>query len=136
MSSVIEKEPTREESRTAVLHKIAIHLAEINARNQLEVAVPTLDFLHEIEDKTAADLKKVKAQQGLVDLLTSKEYHERLQNVFTEQFNSLSDEYLNRYLSDLMYEAALSEVEIQLTTSLEEVQQELLYGVFEKPTLQ
>lgn len=127
---------TPEQKRTDTLHAIAARLAKINIDAQLEVAVATLEFLEDIEDKTADDLRKIKDQSKLVDVIDGNEYKDRLQNLFTEKFAVMSDEHLKEYLDGLIYEEAIAEVNLQIVPALEEVQQELLYGVFSKPTLQ
>lgn len=127
---------TPEQKRTDTLHAIAARLAKINIDAQLEVAVATLEFLEDIEDKTADDLRKIKDQSKLVDIIGGNEYKDRLQNLFTEKFDVMSDEHLKEYLDGLIYEEAIAEVNLQIVPALEEVQQELLYGVFSKPTLQ
>ncbi|QPI18290.1 hypothetical protein POP15_242 [Pectobacterium phage POP15] len=127
---------TPEQKRTDTLHAIAARLAKLNIDAQLEVAVATLEFLEDIEDKTADDLRKIKDQSKLVDIIDGNEYKDRLQNLFTEKFAVMSDEHLKEYLDGLIYEEAIAEVNLQIVPALEEVQQELLYGVFSKPTLQ
>lgn len=127
---------TSEQKRTDTLHAIAARLAKLNIDAQLEVAVATLEFLEDIEDKTADDLRKIKDQSKLVDVIDGNEYKDRLQNLFTEKFSVMSDEHLKEYLDGLIYEEAIAEVNLQIVPALEEVQQELLYGVFSKPTLQ
>lgn len=127
---------TPEQKRTDTLHAIAARLAKLNIDAQLEVAVATLEFLEDIEDKTADDLRKIKDQSKLVDVIDGNEYKDRLQNLFTEKFAVMSDEHLKEYLDGLIYEEAIAEVNLQIVPALEEVQQELLYGVFSKPTLQ
>lgn len=127
---------TPEQKRTDTLHAIAARLAKLNIDAQLEVAVATLEFLEDIEDKTADDLRKIKDQSKLVDVIDGNEYKDRLQNLFTEKFSVMSDEHLKEYLDGLIYEEAIAEVNLQIVPALEEVQQELLYGVFSKPTLQ
>lgn len=124
------------DKRTELLHDIAIRTANLNIEGQLEVAVQLLEFYQDIEGKTADDLRKIKEQEKFVDLLNGTAYRDRLQNVITEQFDKLSDEHLSQYHSDLVYQDALASLNITLIPALEEVQQELLYGVFERPTLQ
>lgn len=134
MADIIEVKP--EDKRTEILHNIAIRLAKLNVDVQMDVAVPTLEFLQDIEDKTADDLRRIKEQTKFIDVLTGVDYRDRLQNLFTEKFAVMSDEHLKEYLDGLIYEEAIAEVNLQIVPALEEVQQELLYGVFEKPTLQ
>lgn len=125
-----------EDVRTNILHTIAVRLADLNTRVQLEVAIPTLEFLEDIEGKTADDVRKIKDQEKLIDLLESEGYRDRLQNEFTEKFNVLDTKFLRKYLEELEYEDAIAEVSLQLSSSLAQVQEELLYGVIKKPTLQ
>lgn len=124
------------EKRTELLHDIAIRTANTNIEGQLEVAIQLLEFYQDIEGKTADDLRKIKEQEKFIDLLNGTEYRNRLQNVITEQFSVLSDKHLVQYHEDLLYQDALSGLNITLIPALEDVQQELLYGVFERPTLQ
>jgi hypothetical protein len=124
------------EKRTELLHDIAIRTANRNIEEQLDVGIQLLEFYKDIEGKTADDLRKIKEQEKFIDLLNGTEYRDRLQNVITEQFAKLSDEHLALFHSELVYQDALSDLNITLIPALEEVQQELLYGVFEKPTLQ
>lgn len=124
------------DKRTELLHDIAIRTSNLNIEAQLDVAIQLLEFYQDIEGKTADDLRKIKEQEKFIDLLNGTEYRDRLQNVVTEQFNKLSDEHLALYHNDLVYQDALADLNITLIPALEEVQQELLYGVFEKPTLQ
>lgn len=125
-----------QEKRVTILHDVAKRLATLNVDVQLEVAVETLEFLKEIEGKTADDLRKIRDQEKLVDILSGDEYHGRLSNLFTEKMDALSDEHLERYHSQMLYEDAISEVNFQIVPALDAVQEELVYGLVVKPTLQ
>lgn len=125
----VEKELDK---RTEILHDIANRVADLNIEPQLEVAIETLDFLQEIEDKTADDLRKIKEQDKFIDMLTGIEYRDRLRNILTEHFDSLSDFHLEKYHEELVYEETIAKLNVRLVPELQEVQQELIYGVFEK----
>lgn len=127
---------TPEATRTNILHDVANRVAKMNIDAQLEVAVATLEFLEDIEDKTADDVRKIKDQGKLVDLLTGNAYHDRLRNLLAEKLNVLSDEHLKRYRDDTIYQDAIEEMTFELVPALEEAQEEMLYGVVLKPTLQ
>lgn len=119
-----------------LVHIVADRLAAMNIDPQLEVAEETLEFLQDIEDKTADDVRRIRDQEKLVNLLAGEDYHNKLRNIFTEHLASLNPVYLKQYHSDLLYQDAISEMNLQIIPALEEVQQELLYGVVSKPTLQ
>lgn len=137
MTAVTEKVVVlRENEELDILHDVAIRLAEINIEPQIEAAVDTLEFLQDIEDKTADDLRRIKDQEKLVDTLSGEDYRNCLQNLFTEHLAGLPVEYLKRYHEDLLYQDAIAEMNVQIVPALQEVQQELLYGVVSKPTLQ
>lgn len=119
-----------------LVHIVADRLATMNIDPQLEVAEETLEFLQDIEDKTADDVRRIRDQEKLVNLLAGEDYHNKLRNIFTEHLASLNPVYLKQYHSDLLYQDAISEMNLQIIPALEEVQQELLYGVVSKPTLQ
>lgn len=122
--------------RTELLHAIAARLAEMSITESLDVALQTLEFLKDIEDKTADDLRRIRDQEKLVDTLSGEEYRVRVSNLITENFNILSDNHLRKYFDELEYTAALDGVNMQLVPAMEEVSQELLLGVVTKPTLQ
>lgn len=119
-----------------LVHIVADRLAEMNIDPQLEVAEETLEFLQDIEDKTADDVRRIRDQEKLVNLLAGEDYHNKLRNIFTEHLAALNPVYLKQYHSDLLYQDAISEMNLQIIPALEEVQQELLYSVVSKPTLQ
>lgn len=119
-----------------IVHSLADRLAVMNIDPQLEVAEDTLAFLQDIEDKTADDLRRIRDQEKLVTLLSGEDYHNKLRNIFTEHLAALNPVYLKQYHSDILYQDAISEMNIQIIPALEEAQQELLYGVVSKPTLQ
>lgn len=119
-----------------LVHIVADRLAAMNIDPQLEVAEETLEFLQDIEDKTADDVRRIRDQEKLVNLLSGEDYHNKLRNIFTEHLAALNPVYLKQYHSDLLYQDAISEMNLQIIPALEEVQQELLYGVVSKPTLQ
>lgn len=127
---------TPEKKRIDILHAVANYMADNIIKQNEEVAIPTLDFLEQIEDKTADDLRKVKDQSKLVDVLGSVDYRDRLRNLLAESLDSLSTEHLHRYHDEMLYEAAMADFYLQVNPALDEVQQELLYGAFSKPTLQ
>lgn len=124
------------DKRTSILHDVAIRLAEMNVNSQLEAAVPMLEFLEDIEDKTADDLRRIRTQEKLVNILSGQDYRGRLQNIFAEKMALLSDEHLTQYRDDLIYQEAIADMNVQIVPALQEVQEELLYGVVTKPTLQ
>lgn len=119
-----------------LVHIVADRLAVMNIDPQLDVAEETLEFLQDIEDKTADDLRRIRDQEKLVNILSGEDYHNKLRNLFTEHLVALNPAYLKQYHSDLLYQDAISEMNVQIIPALEEVQQELLYGVVSKPTLQ
>lgn len=119
-----------------IVHSLADRLAVMNIDPQLEVAEDTLAFLQDIEDKTADDLRRIRDQEKLITLLSGEDYHNKLRNIFTEHLAELNPVYLKQYHSDILYQDAISEMNIQIIPALEEAQQELLYGVVSKPTLQ
>lgn len=119
-----------------IVHEVAARLADINIEPQLEIAYGTLEFLQDIEDKTADDVRRIRDQEKLVDTLSGEDYRNRLRNLFTEHLSALNPVYLKQYHSDLLYQDAIAEMNTQIIPALEEVQQELLYGVVSKPTLQ
>lgn len=127
---------SQEEAELDILHDVAIRLAEINIEPQIAVAVDTLEFLQDIEDKTADDLRRIKDQEKLVDQLSGEDYRNRLQNLFAEHLATLEPEHLKQYHADIVYQDAIAEMNLQLVPALQEAQQELLYGVVSKPTLQ
>lgn len=137
MTELAEKVlPSVVDKRTNILHDVAIRMADLNVRAQLEVAIPTLEFLEDIEGKTADDLRRIRDQQKLVDTLSGQDYRDRLQNLFAEKMDALSDKHLEEYHNQLVYEDAVAEVNVQIIPALEELQEELVYGVINKPTLQ
>lgn len=122
--------------REETLHQIAIHLAELNIEAQLEVAIPTLEFLKDIEEKTADDLRKVKNQERLIEILESEEYRYRLEYEFTDKFSKLSSRHLETYLENLEYNRAIEELNFELSPALAALQEELVSGDLNKVTLQ
>lgn len=137
MAVLVEEKPrTQEEKRTEVLYAIASHLADRTVDSTLEAAVNLLDFLQDIEDKTADDIRKVKTQQKYVELVESQAFSDRVRNVIAEQFSVLSDAHLTEYLKGLVYEEALAEVQLGVNTALAEIHNELEAGFLSKPTLQ
>lgn len=108
--------------RESCLTFIANHLSDLNIRAQLEVALPTLEFLKEIEDKTQEDIDKISNQEALVAALESQGYEERIKKEFYDKFDTLSTEYLTRYKESVEYELALEAVCFDLSVSLQGIQ--------------
>lgn len=125
-----------EDAHLSIVHSVAIRLADMNIEPQIEVAYSTLEFLQDIEDKTADDLRRIKEQEKLVDMLSGNDYRNRLRNLFTEHLSKLDPVHLKQYHSDLLYQDAIEQMNTEIIPALEEAQQELLYGVVSKPTLQ
>lgn len=125
-----------EDAHLSIVHSVATRLADMNIEPQIEVAYSTLEFLQDIEDKTADDLRRIKEQEKLVDMLSGNDYRNRLRNLFTEHLSKLATVHLKQYHSDLLYQDAIEQMNTEIIPALEEAQQELLYGVVSKPTLQ
>ena len=125
-----------EDAHLSIVHSVATRLADMNIEPQIEVAYSTLEFLQDIEDKTADDLRRIKEQEKLVDMLSGNDYRTRLRNLFTEHLSKLAPVHLKQYHSDLLYQDAIEQMNTEIIPALEEAQQELLYGVVSKPTLQ
>lgn len=123
-------------AREETLHQIAIQLADLNIEAQLEVAIPTLEFLKDIEEKTADDQRKVKNQERLIEILESEDYRSRLEYEFTDKFSKLSPRHLETYLEDLEYNRAIEELNFELSPALAALQEELVSGSLNKVTLQ
>lgn len=125
-----------EDKRTQILHDIAVRAAKETIDNQLDIALQTLEFYNDIEGKTADDIRKIKDQEKFIEKLNGEDYRNRLQNAVVESFNILSSEHLERYHSDLVYSESLNEVDVQMIPAMAQIQEELIHGIFNKPTLQ
>jgi len=122
-------------SRGETLKKISAVLADLNTKAQLEVAIPTLEFLKAIEGKTPEDVEKIHAQENLIKNMESDLYKSKLEDIFCDKFSSLSDYHLDKYLDTLLFEEAIAEVNLQTSVALVEVQEELLSGELSEITV-
>lgn len=125
-----------EDEHLEIIHDVAGRMADINIDPQIEVAVSTLEFLQDIEDKTADDIRRIRDQEKLIDMLSGEDYRNRLRNLFTEHLSTLASVHLKQFHADLLYQDAITEMNFRIVPALEEVQQELLLGVVSKPILQ
>lgn len=123
-------------ARTTILHSIVSYLSDAVLEDALDSAENLLEFLQGIEDKTADDLRKVKEQKKFIERLSGQAYRSRLELVYTEALDKMADEHLVRYYQDLLYEAALRELDLNLAVPLQELNEDIVEGEIEKPTLQ
>jgi len=130
------KKQSAQVARTTVLHGIVSYLSNAVLEDALDSAEQLLEFLEAIEDKTADDLRKVKDQKKFIERLGGEGYRSRLELLYTEALDKMSDEHLVRYYQDLLYEQALRELDFNLAVPLQELNEELVEGEIAKPTLQ
>ncbi len=130
------KKQSAQVARTTVLHGIVSYLSNAVLEDALDSAEQLLEFLEAIEDKTADDLRKVKDQKKFIERLSGEGYRSRLELLYTEALDKMSDEHLVRYYQDLLYEQALRELDFNLAVPLQELNEELVEGEIAKPTLQ
>lgn len=125
-------------TRTEVLHEIARKLTERSIKAQLGVATETLSFFESLDNNAAGEEKSkaIKKQKELIKLLNSDDYFNQYSNIVAESFDALSDQHLEDYARNLAYEEALMGVHSTLLPALQVLQDNLLVGFVEKPTLQ
>lgn len=118
------------------LHALAHILAMNNLNANIQANADTLKFLKEIEFKTAEDIEKVEESKKILDILQSDEYFNALRNTFAEHYAKLPPRFVERYLEDIEYEQAISEVGLTLVPAMYKLRDDFCYGVVSKPTLQ
>lgn len=125
-------------SRTDVLHEISRTLTERSVRAQINVATDTLSFFESMDNEAIGEekAKLIKKQKDLIAVLNSNDYFNQYCNIVAESFDYLSDEHLKDYARNLAYEEALVSVHTTLLPALQVLQDNLMAGFVEKPTLQ
>lgn len=121
-----------EKSHQVLLEHLADTLAEVHVRAQLEVALPTLEFLEAIVDKSKEDEDKVSRQKALVKTLSGAAYRRSVEKIFTEAYSHLETGYVQRYLEDIRYERALVDAGVTLSAMLQDNQGKFIQKVLSK----
>lgn len=120
----------------ANLHMLAHILASRNISANVEVQSEQLEFLKEIEMKTASDIEKIEEARKLLALVESEEYFIAVRNTFAEHYAKMDSRYIDKYLEEIEYESAIAAVGLTLVPALYKVRDDFVYGTVSKPTLQ
>lgn len=118
------------------LHALADLLANRNIELNIQLQSEQLQFLKDIDFKTAEDIEKVEEARKVLNILESEEYFNALRNTFTEHYAKMNPIYIERYLDEIAYENAFNEVGLTLTPALYKLRDDFVYGTVGKPTLQ